>query len=341
MDIKETKEILETILEYNLTSNKTGDFADNIIPHLVSLPGIGKTSIVEAVTKEKDWYLYTIPIASYDAAEIAGFPMLDKENKKYDRAKPFWLDTPTDKPVVLFFDEISQAPTANVNVLAMLVNERKIGEHKLNDNVMIVCAGNAMSHRAGTNPLPSHFKDRVTFLEVEPDLEAFMSYANSKKLHEYIVGFLRNRPSFLSMFDPKIDSCPSPRSWMRVNTILKMGMPYKLRNQAIKGQVGEAAQADFLGYLRVADKIPDPQLILSGECKDIPEDNVVMYALCAALSTLVTTTTARHFVNYLSILPNKEFAAFTIRDALQRDKKLKANKYVTSWFMSEGKTLLL
>ena len=140
MDIKETKEILETILEYNLTSNKTGDFADNIIPHLVSLPGIGKTSIVEAVTKEKDWYLYTIPIASYDAAEIAGFPMLDKENKKYDRAKPFWLDTPTDKPVVLFFDEISQAPTANVNVLAMLVNERKIGEHKLNDNVMIVCA---------------------------------------------------------------------------------------------------------------------------------------------------------------------------------------------------------
>ena len=64
MDIKETKEILETILEYNLTSNKTGDFADNIIPHLVSLPGIGKTSIVEAVTKEKDWYLYTIPIAS-------------------------------------------------------------------------------------------------------------------------------------------------------------------------------------------------------------------------------------------------------------------------------------
>ena len=341
MNIKDTKEIVETILEFNLNNKKSGDFSDNIVPMLVSIPGIGKTSIVEAIAKEKDWHLYTVPLASYDAGEIAGFPMLDKENKKYDRAKPFWLDTPKDKPVILFFDEISQAPTSNVNVLAMLVNERKIGEHKLNDNVMIVCAGNAMKHRAGTNPLPSHFKDRVTFLEVNEDLDSFIEYANTKKLHQWILGFLRNRPNFLSMFDPAVDSCPSPRSWMRVNTILNMGLPASLRNQAIKGQVGEAAQADFLGYLRVADKIPDPYAILDGTCKDIPEDSVVMYALCAALSTHVTGKTSRNFVSYLSSLSNKEFAAFTIRDALQRDKKLKADKHITSWFMSEGKALLL
>jgi len=341
MNIKECEEIVETMIKYNLDNNNVGDFSDNIVPMLVSIPGVGKTSIVEAITKRNGYHLETVPLASYDAGEIAGFPMLDKENKKYDRAKPFWLDTPKDKPVVLFFDEISQAPTSNVNVLAMLVNERKIGEHKLNDNVVIVCAGNAMKHRAGTNPLPSHFKDRVTFLEVNEDLDSFIEYANTKKLHQWILGFLRNRPNFLSIFDPAVDSCPSPRSWMRVNTILNMGLPYSLRNQAIKGQVGEAAQADFLGYLRVADKIPDPYQILAGESKEIPEDSVVMYALCAALSTHVTTKTSRHFVNYLSSLSNKEFAAFTIRDALQRDKKLKADKHITSWFMSEGKTLLL
>jgi len=341
MNIKECEKIVETMVKYNLDNNNVGDFADNIVPMLVSIPGVGKTSIVEAIARRNNYHLETVPLASYDAGEIAGFPMLDKDNKKYDRAKPFWLDTPKDKPVILFFDEISQAPTSNVNVLAMLVNERKIGEHKLNDNVVIVCAGNAMKHRAGTNPLPSHFKDRVTFLEVNEDLDSFIEYANTKKLHQWILGFLRNRPNFLSMFDPAVDSCPSPRSWMRVNTILNMGLPASLRNQAIKGQVGEAAQADFLGYLRVADKIPDPYAILDGTCKDIPEDSVVMYALCAALSTHVTGKTSRNFVNYLSILSNKEFAAFTIRDALQRDKKLKADKHITSWFMSEGKALLL
>jgi len=341
MNITECKEVVSAILKYNLNESDTKDFGRNIVPMLVSKPGIGKTSIVEQIAEEDDYHLLTIPLASYDAGEIAGYPILDKEEGIYSRAKPFWLDTPTDKPVILFFDEISQAPTANVNVLAMLVNERKLGEHKLNDNVVIVCAGNQMQHRAGTNPLPSHFKDRVTFFEVMEDVAEFVAYGNSKGLHPYILGYLRNRPAQLSVFDPAVDSCPSPRSWMRVDTILKMNLPHKLRKEAIRGQVGEACRADFLGYLRVADSMPDPEAILQGKINTVPTESVVMYALCAALSNLVTTKTTKNFIEYLTNLPNKEFAAFTIRDALQRNQKLKTDKHITAWFMSEGKALLL
>jgi len=341
MNIHECKEVVSAIVKYNLSSINDGDYSRNIVPMLVSKPGIGKTSIVEQVCNEEEYHLEVVPLASYDAGEIAGFPMLNKENKTYDRAKPFWLNTPTDKPVVLFFDEISQAPTANVNVLAMLVNERKLGEHKLNDNVVVICAGNQMQHRAGTNPLPSHFKDRVTFFEVNEDVESFLSYANTKQLHEYILGYIRNRPGNLSTFDPAVDSCSSPRSWMRVDTILKMGLPYSLRNIAIQGQVGEAVKADFLGYLKIADKMPDPHEILAGNCKEIPDESMVLYATCAALANLVTGRNSKNFIEYLSKLPNKEFAAFTIRDALQRNSKLKADKYITDWFMSDGKELLL
>jgi hypothetical protein len=341
MNINECKEVVAAILKYNLNESDSKDFGRNIVPMLVSKPGIGKTSIVEQIAVEDDYHLLTIPLASYDAGEIAGYPILDKEEGIYSRAKPFWLDTPTDKPVILFFDEISQAPTANVNVLAMLVNERKLGEHKLNDNVVIVCAGNQMQHRAGTNPLPSHFKDRVTFFEVMEDVVEFVAYGNSKGLHQYILGYLRNRPGQLSTFDPAVDSCASPRGWMRVDTILKMNLPYKLRNEAIKGQVGEACRADFLGYLKVADTMPDPEAILKGEINTVPTESAVMYALCAALANLVTTKTTKNFVEYLTALPNKEFAAFTIRDALQRNQRLKTDKHITSWFMSEGKALLL
>jgi len=341
MNIHECKKVVSAIIEYNLNSIDDGDYSRNIVPMLVSKPGIGKTSIIEQICKEEEYHLEVIPLASYDAGEIAGFPMLNKEKKTYDRAKPFWLDTPNDKPVVLFFDEISQAPTANVNVLAMLVNERKLGEHKLNDNVVIVCAGNQMQHRAGTNPLPSHFKDRVTFFEVNEDVESFMKYANSKQIHEYILGYLRNRPGNLSVFDPAVDSCPSPRSWMRVDTILKMNLPYSLRNIAIQGQVGEAIKSDFLGYLKIADKMPDPNDILAGNCKEIPQESMILYAVCAALANLVTGRNSKNFIEYISSLPNKEFAAFTIRDALHRNSKLKSDKHITDWFMSEGKELLL
>ena len=341
MNINECKEVVTGIIGYNLDNNDSKDFGRNIVPLLVSKPGLGKTSIVEQIAEEKDYHLITVPLASYDAGEIAGYPILNKEQGIYTRAKPFWLDTPTDKPVILFFDEISQAPTANINVLAMLVNERKLGEHKLNDNVVIICAGNQMQHRAGTNPLPSHFKDRVTFFEVMEDVTEFLAYANTKSIHQYILGYLRNRPSQLSVFDPAVDSCPSPRSWMRVDTLLKMELPYKLRNEAIKGQVGEACRADFLGYLKVADKMPDPAEVLQGSVTTVPEESTVLYALCAALANLVTPKTSKNFVEYLTSLPNKEFAAFTVRDALQRNPKLKADKHITAWFMSEGKALLL
>ena len=341
MNINECKSVVKEIIKYNLGNNDADDYGRNIIPMLVSIPGVGKTSIIDQIVEEEDYHLLTIPLASYDAGEIAGFPMLDKESKTYNRAKPFWLDTPTDKPVILFFDEISQAPTANINVLAMLVNERKLGEHNLNDNVVIVCAGNKMEHRAGTNPLPSHFKDRVTFLEVKEDITEFLSYANSKGIHQHILAYLRNRPSSLSIFDPAVDSCPSPRSWMRVDSILKMNLSYTLRNETIKGQVGDATKADFLAYLKVADDMPDPNEVLAGTNKTIPDSSPVMYALCAGLAHLVTGKTSKNFIEYLSSLPNKEFAAFTIRDALQRNPKLKSDKHITGWFMSEGKALLL
>jgi len=340
MNIVESKELVKRVSEYNIASEKD-DYARNIILNLESVPGVGKTSVVTQAAEEIDFDCTVIPLASYDAGEIAGFPMLDKENKVYNRAKPFWLNTNEDKPTIIFFDEISQSPTANVNVISMLINERRLGEHKLADNVTIICAGNKMAHRAGTNPLPSHFKDRVTTVTVEPDLESFLPYANSKNLHHYILGFLRNMPHNLSVFNPAAEACPSPRSWMRIDTILKMNLPYNLQCEAVKGQVGDAAQADFLAYLRIADKMEDPKEILEGKHKRIPEDSCVLYALCAALATLVTGRTSKNFVEYLSALPNKEFAAFTIRDALQREKKLKGDKHITSWFMSEGRELLL
>ena len=135
-----------------------------------------------------------------------------------------------------------------------------------------------MQHRAGTNPLPSHLKDRLTFINVESDLDTFLEYANGKGLDHRLLGFLRNRPDFLSKFDPAVDSCPSPRSWMRVDTMLKMELPKSLERKAVLGQVGQGAQADLLAYLKVADEMPDPKAILAGTHKAVPESPDVLYA---------------------------------------------------------------
>ena len=138
MNIDQAKTVVSTILQKNKEAASNRDFASNIIPYMVSAPGIGKTSVVEELAEELGWDLITVPLASYDAAEIAGFPIPDKEQMIYNRATPFWLKATTSRPTILFFDELPQAPTPNLNVVAMLVNERKLGEHVLPDNVVIV-----------------------------------------------------------------------------------------------------------------------------------------------------------------------------------------------------------
>ena len=86
--------------------------------------------------------------------------------------------------------------------------------------------------------------------------------------------------------------------------------------------------------------MPDPKAVLNGTYKEIPDDAMVTYALCAALSSYASTANAKHLVPYLTSMKEKEYAAFTLKDALSRDPKLKQSDHIKKWFMHEGKTLL-
>ena len=343
MNLATAKTIVRNLIKGNLEGDNTTDFARNIVPHLVSDPGIGKTSIVKQICTEEGYHLIEVVLPQYDPAELSGFPMLDMENKLYERARPFWWSFPTDKPTVIFFDEISQGTTPHHNVVAKLINERNLGPDRvLPDNVVIVTSGNKMSNRAGTQPMPSHLKDRLTFLEIEADIETFLDHAFKLEMDHRITGFLRHRPDFLAMFDAAADACPSPRSWMRVDTILSYNIGRLEEMLTVAGQIGNGAQADFLGYLEVASDMPDPEEVLKDPMgAKVPEDPAVLYATCAALSSYVTKSTAANLCKYVDRFKNKEFSAFCIRDALKRTPDLKKEKAVTQWFLNSGRELLL
>ena len=138
------------------------------------------------------------------------------------RARPFFL--PTEGKGVIFLDELPQAPKANQNIAAQLTNERRIGEHKLPGGWTVVCAGNPLAAKAGTQDMPSHLKDRLTHLEIETDHEGFREYALSHGFDPVITSFINERPEWLQKFDPKQNASPSPRSWERTNTILSLSL---------------------------------------------------------------------------------------------------------------------
>ena len=97
-----------------------------------------------------------------------------------------------------------------------------------------------------------------------------------------------------------------------------------------------------MGYLRLVDVMPDPdELIANPKVAAIPEDPAITYAVTAALSYRMNDKNADAIITYLNRLPQQEFAAFCIKDAVSRNGELKRVQAVREWAKTNGKLLVL
>lgn len=302
-------------------------------PMLWGVAGLGKTTIAQDVAADLDIDCRVVMLGQYDAGELGGFPIL-KDGQMF-RARPAFL--PEDGEGILFLDELPQAPVANQNIAAQLVNERRIGEHKLGDGWSIVCAGNDLSHRAGTNAMPSHLKDRLLHLEIEPNLDDALAYMAAVNVRPEVIGFLRFKPDQLSNFDKDAKACPSPRSWEKVSDILNWGLDALAETEVLSGQVGLGAATDFATFLRLYRELPDPDAPLRDpENAPIPADPSTLYAVCSAISYKVNSNNAKNFMAYCVRLPAQEFAAFAIKSACSRYPELVKEPAFRDWVIEHN-----
>jgi len=339
MKLSQAQSIVDAAIDHALNL-KDGRDAQYLVPYLVSGAGIGKTTTVKDIAKRREVECNVLSLAQYDAGELAGWVVPSEDGETMERKRPDWM--PKDGKGILFLDELPQAPVANQNIAAQIVNERRVGAHHLPEGWVIVAAGNRMSDRAGTNNMPTHLRDRLMFLEIEADLEDAIAYLYSIGADERVCAFLRFRPEWLHKFDRDANSCPSPRSWERVSSILSWNLDPICLQEAIAGQVGRAATADFMGFLKLYDTVPDIDALIADPMgASLSDDPAVMYAICAALATRLNKSSAGSIIKYLKRIPQQEFSVFVIKDALNRNKDLKQVPAVREWIMSSAKQLLL
>jgi hypothetical protein len=339
MQLSQAKTIIEASILSQMRTENTSD-ASRVVPYLVGGPGLGKTTIIQTIADEKEIPCRILSLAQYDAGEIAGWLINDGDSMK--RLRPDWM--PKDGKGILFLDELPQAPISNQNISAQIINERRVGQHELPKDWAIVCAGNKMSDRAGSNNMPTHVRDRLMFLEVNADLEDFIEYGYKKKFKAMVLAFIRFRPEFLHKFDRDADACPSPRSWERVNNILDWGLDSVCEIEAVAGQIGAGACADFYGYKKIFEACPNiNDLIDNPKTAVISEDPAINYAICANLSFKMNKENGKNILAYLERLDEKEYVAFVLKDAMSRNKELRNATFLKNEFKDGGvlKTLAL
>jgi len=345
MRISQAKEIVFQSIK-NQIKYRLGRDAQRLIPYLIGGAGIGKTTvIIDTANMHEGWAYYILSLAQYDAAELMGVIALI--DGVAHRLKPHWLNAleklaGENEIVILFIDELPQAPVSNMNVSAQMFNEHRCGEFKLPDNVVLVAAGNRTSDRAGTNNMPSHVKDRLLFLEIDADLEDTVGYMNENDVSPLVTGFLRFRPELLHKFDRDANSCPSPRSWERVDSIMKMDLSDVNKQEAVSGQVGRGACAEFFGYKAVHDAVPDIDAVIANpDSAPIAEDPAVCYAVSAALAYKANDKNIGNVIKYLERLPHKEFSVFALKDAYNRNPSIKQTDAFRKFMLNGGAELML
>ncbi len=344
MKISQAIQITSEAVKAQLDALATGKWraADMIIPYWEGAPGLGKTEGHKQVAQRLGLDVITLIGSQYDPAELAGWALPIEGSDEMKRSKPdWWPDGST--PTMLSLDELPQSTTAVQNIFAQLTNERGIGKRQLPDNVAIVAAGNRLSDKAGTSAIPTHLRDRMMFLPVEADLEDVVAYLSRNGGDERVCGYLRARPEYLHKFDRDQTACPSPRSWDRVSTILsRFNVDPLCMSYSIAGQVGTEAASDFQVYLKVTSQMPDIDgIIANPQRAEVPHNLSILHAVCAALAKRMSDANADRIIAYMKRLPQQEFAAFIMKDAINRDQELKKSNAVRQWVLTEGKALIL
>tara|TARA_R100000329_G_scaffold36951_1_gene34820 strand:- start:1557 stop:2621 length:1065 start_codon:yes stop_codon:yes gene_type:complete len=348
MRISQAQNILVESFKGQL-DNPNGRDATNIICHLQAKSGTGKSTVVKDTavklsTDNEKWVTYILSLAQMDAAEIAGVIFMQGDDAA--RSKPFWLVqieklSTENHAVILFLDELPQAPVSNMNVAAQLVYERRIGDYRLPDNVVMVSAGNKKSERAGTNNMPWHLVERLMFLDIDVDVDDAVAYLSSVGVSSVITGFIRYRPELISKVDRDNNQGSSPRAYERLNTILNMNLNEVDKREAVASMVGDGICAELYGFMKVHNELVSFEDIVANPMSaKISEDPAVNYALSSLISSKVNDNNIGAVIQYINRLPHQEFAVLTMKDAISRTPSIKSTKEFRAWALTNAKALV-
>lgn len=289
VSVKELDALMRSILE-NLWPSATPALAEAIPPLMVwGAPGLGKSTVIREMAKSFGVGFIDIRLAQREPIDIRGLPV-PKENGVEWLVSAEWPRDPKSKGIILF-DELTAADRSLQVAAYEFILDRRLGNlYSVPPGWYICAAGNRVEDRAVATTMSSALANRFLHVELQSNMEDWIAWALAHDVHPSVSGFIRFRPQMLfSQQNENLErGWPSPRSWERVSTMLKLlpaDHPELLRH-AVYGLVGNQAGVEFMAF---------HQLNVEGE--DVlgwmldPEKKIVIpgkadrkYAICAATS---------------------------------------------------------
>lgn len=310
--------------------------AAKLNPFVQGQPGVGKSAVVAQYAQSINSEFVDCRLAYYAPQDVQGFPYLDTDEsgiKTMRFSRPAFWPT-TDNPVIAL-EEFNCSTKSVQNVALQLLNDRRVGDHKLPDNAFVVLLGNRHEDRVNIEKLSSAVVNRIVNIRVRLDLDSWVKWAQKNGVDPLITAFIRFRPDLLTTFNGAkwdgVSNFASPRTWEKASHIITNSADRHVRHALLDGTLGSGAASEFLGFLSVYEKLPDLDgVLLAPDKSPVPTDPSAIYATCAGLAKRVKPKTMAALLTYLDRMP-KEFAVFGLKTAVNHSKALMNTPAFTAW----------
>lgn len=299
-------------------------------------PGVGKSEGVSTLAKDlenmtsKKVYIHDVRLLLFNPVDLRGIPVPDanKEFAKWLRPQIFNMDPSPNVINILFLDEITAAPPTVQASAYQLTLDRKVGEHALPDNVIIMAAGNRVADKGVAYKMPTPLANRMTHFEIVAELSDWKAWAIPNGIHELVLGFLNFKENKLFAFDASSDDIAfaTPRSWSFVSKYLKIYNDIDAAYPMIAGTIGEGTAVEFKAFAKTYGSLPNIDDILEGKKVNIRGSGMdILCALSAALVARAPKATKEQLKNIINFTSDKnnglqtEFGVLTMKDMLRVD----------------------
>lgn len=269
-------------------------YYNNVSLDIKGHPGIGKSQVVEQAAKELakehkltfvDWQKdNTDKIESMDPKKIfifadmrlhqmdptglLGIPDISKDVVEWKPIKLFKFLSEKGIKGILFFDEANLAQDSVLASAYSIINDSKIGDLHISEEVMKITAGNLLEDGCNvTIETPALNNRRMNFVLSSPNYENWSKWASKNSVDDRIISYLNWSPKSMFNFDEKVSdaSFPSPRSWENLSKMIKKESDIAFIKILASGLVGDVEASSFCGYLNMTKKIPFKEILNNPE----------------------------------------------------------------------------
>ncbi len=272
-------------------------------PFLWGAAGVGKSQGVYQLAKEieqktsKKVVVTDIRLFLYSPVDLNGLPVPDERRKFVNWLMPSMFNMRSDKDTVniLFLDELSAASSTVQATAYQICLDRKVGEHKLPDNCIVIAAGNRTTDMSVSYKMPKALCNRLMHFNIESDFVSWKEWAKQSDIDSRIISYLAFDNSRLCVDVKSSDlAYPTPRSWSFVNTLLKTtsAKPHEIHH-LIAATIGVDAAVEFESWCKMFYKLPSIDDIFKGQCLNYPKSYDVYYALVTSLTSAVISRRER------------------------------------------------